>query len=109
MSGTVIDVKNDPIIGANIYLEGTYDGASSDEYGKFSFETPEKVTRSPVVSMISFVTYMQVGDVFCLQGLNIQSLFHPSLLPFTNHLKEFCLLGPTLLSPHTNAAFPPQP
>ena len=35
ISGTVLDMKNNPIIGANIYLEGTYDGATSDEKGKF--------------------------------------------------------------------------
>ena len=39
IAGTVTDEKNNPIVGANIYLEGTYDGASSDENGTYSFET----------------------------------------------------------------------
>ena len=38
ISGRVTDTKNNPIEGANIYLEGTYDGASSDAQGKFTFE-----------------------------------------------------------------------
>jgi len=74
ISGTVTDSKNNPIEGANIYLEGTYDGASSDENGKFNFETAETGTQNLVVSMISFDTYMQAGDVSYLKDLNIQLL-----------------------------------
>jgi len=72
ISGTVTDGKNNPIAGANIYLEGTYDGASSDENGAFSFETSETGTKNLVVSMISFDTYMQAGDVSYLKDLNIE-------------------------------------
>lgn len=72
ISGIVTDGKSIPIEGANIYVEGTYDGASSDENGKFSFETSETGTQNLVVSMISFDTYMQAGDVSYLKDLNIQ-------------------------------------
>lgn len=72
ISGTVTDGKNNPIEGANIYLEGTYDGASSDENGNFSFETSETGTQNLVVSMISFDTYMQAGDVSYLKDLKIK-------------------------------------
>lgn len=72
ISGLITDTKNNPIIGANIYLEGTYDGASSDEKGKFSFETSETGTQNLVVSMISFDTYMQPGDVSYLKDLDIK-------------------------------------
>ena len=37
ISGKVTDTKGNPIEGANVYLEGTYDGTSSDENGNFSF------------------------------------------------------------------------
>ena len=37
ISGTVLDEKNKPIAGANIFIEGTYDGASSDDNGRFTF------------------------------------------------------------------------
>ena len=46
ISGTVLDDKNTPIVGANVYLEGTYDGASTDENGNFSFETTESGTQT---------------------------------------------------------------
>lgn len=72
ISGTVTDKKNNPIEGANIYLEGTYDGASSDKNGKFSFETSETGTQNLIVSMISFDTYMQAGDISYLMDLKIE-------------------------------------
>jgi hypothetical protein len=42
ISAKVTDKKNNPIFGANIYLDGTYDGGSTNEKGEFSFETAEK-------------------------------------------------------------------
>ncbi|MEP3210488.1 MAG: TonB-dependent receptor [Maribacter sp.] len=74
ISGTVIDGKGNAIEGANIYLEGTYDGASSDQNGKFSFETSETGTQNLIVSMISYDTYMQAGDVSYFKDLKIELL-----------------------------------
>ncbi len=71
VSGTVTDAQGKPVNGANIYLEGTYDGASSDENGKFSFDTVETGTQNLIVSMISYETYMQAGDVSYLKDLTI--------------------------------------
>ena len=42
ISGKVTDKKGAPIIGANVYLDGTYDGASTNEKGEFSFSTKRK-------------------------------------------------------------------
>jgi len=71
VSGTVTDQSGNPIIGANIYLDGTYDGASSDDAGNFSFETEETGTQTIIVSMLSFDTYMQAGDVSFLKDMKI--------------------------------------
>ena len=71
ISGTVHDDKNSPVEGANVYLEGTYDGASTDENGTFRFETTETGTQNLIVSMIAFETYMQTGDVSYLTDLKI--------------------------------------
>ena len=35
ISGKVIDPKGKPVVSANIYIEGTYDGATSAEKGLF--------------------------------------------------------------------------
>jgi hypothetical protein len=63
ISGTVVDQKGKPVPAANIYLEGTYDGASSDENGKFSFTTTEKGNQTLVVSFLVFETSKTVIDV----------------------------------------------
>ncbi|WP_422860317.1 TonB-dependent receptor [Flagellimonas sp. S174] len=72
ISGTVTDTKQNPIIGANVYLEGTYDGASTTESGTFSFETLEEGTQTLVVSMLSYEAHYEVGDVSYLNGLEIE-------------------------------------
>ena len=56
VSGKVVDEKNHPIVGANVYIEGTYDGASTDEKGVFIFETSEKGSKILVVSFLSYET-----------------------------------------------------
>lgn len=71
VSGVVLDAKNSPIEGANVYLEGTYDGASTDAQGSFSFETTETGTQHLLVSMLSYETYSQAGDVSYLKDLKI--------------------------------------
>lgn len=41
IEGLVSDEQNIALPGANVYLEGTYDGSSTDVSGHFSFETTE--------------------------------------------------------------------
>lgn len=53
ISGTVVDEKNNPIAGANIFIDGTYDGASSNENGDFIFTTSETGTKILVISFLS--------------------------------------------------------
>jgi len=72
ITGTITDQNEEPIVGANVYLEGTYDGASSDDNGSFTFETSETGSQTLVVSMLSFETYMQIGDVSYLKDLKIE-------------------------------------
>ncbi|MFK7748390.1 MAG: TonB-dependent receptor [Kordia sp.] len=56
VSGIITDQSNEPIFGANVYLKGTYDGASTNEKGEFNFTTEEKGTQILVVSFLSFET-----------------------------------------------------
>ena len=57
ISGIVTDVKGLPISGANIYLQGTYDGGTSDDLGIFSFSTEETGDTTLIVSFLSFETF----------------------------------------------------
>ncbi|MBY0488116.1 MAG: carboxypeptidase-like regulatory domain-containing protein, partial [Flavobacteriaceae bacterium] len=54
ISGKVVDQKNNPIIGANVFIEGSYDGISSDEKGEFSFTTTEKGDKILVITFLSY-------------------------------------------------------
>jgi len=72
ISGIVTDSKGLPIEGANIYLEGTYDGATSKEDGKFSFSTSETGTQTLLVSFVSYETFTMVGDVSTMKNLEVK-------------------------------------
>ncbi|NRD22694.1 carboxypeptidase-like regulatory domain-containing protein [Winogradskyella litoriviva] len=72
ISGKVIDAKNEPISGANVYLEGTYDGVTTDERGYFTFSTAENGTQNLVVSFLSFETKSIVKPVSELKDLTIK-------------------------------------
>lgn len=56
VSGKVTDVKGNPIPGANVYIDGSYDGTSTDDSGNFSFTTTEKGRQTLVVSFLAYET-----------------------------------------------------
>ncbi|MGB1042016.1 MAG: TonB-dependent receptor [Tenacibaculum sp.] len=71
ISGKITDKKGNAIEGANVYLEGTYDGTSSDKQGVFSFKTEERGVQALVVSFISYETFIQSAEVSLLNNLKI--------------------------------------
>ena len=71
ISGTVTDNNGLPISGANVYLEGTYDGASSNENGIFSFETSETGTKVLTISYVSFEPFKLTDDVSKMKNVKI--------------------------------------
>ncbi|QOD62209.1 TonB-dependent receptor [Polaribacter haliotis] len=72
VSGKVTDSKNNPILGANVYLDGTYDGTSTNEKGEFSFKTEESGNQTLVISFVSFETYTKTANVKTLNNLKIK-------------------------------------
>lgn len=56
ISGKVTDVKNFPIPGANVFIEGTYDGGSTNENGEFDFTTQAKGNQVLIISFLSYET-----------------------------------------------------
>ena len=56
ISGKVVDKKTLAIPGANVFIEGTYDGATSNENGDFSFTTSATGNQVLVVSFLSYET-----------------------------------------------------
>ena len=72
ISGKVIDEKGKPIVGANIFIEGTYEGATSNEIGDFSFVTDETGNQILVVSFLIYETLKTQIDVANFQGKTIR-------------------------------------
>ena len=72
VSGRVTDAKNNPVEGANVYLEGTYDGSMTDENGIFSFKTDESGTQILKISFISYETFSLAKDVSEFNNLQIK-------------------------------------
>ena len=64
ITGKVTDKKH-PLIGASITLKDTYDGATSDSSGKYSFKTSEK---GEFILMVTSVGYVPVEQTIKLEG-----------------------------------------
>lgn len=54
ISGRVADGQGQPLPGANVYIEGSYDGATTDDNGNFLFETTTAGTQVLVISFLAF-------------------------------------------------------
>ncbi len=72
INGKVTGANNRPIKGANVYLEGTYDGSTSDDVGNFSFKTNTEGTQTLIISFIAYETETIISDVTTLTNLKIE-------------------------------------
>src|SRR5215216_4488283 len=52
--GVVRDSKTNPVPGASISIKDSYDGATTDSSGKFSFKTTEKGEQILVVTAVGY-------------------------------------------------------
>ncbi|HUR66040.1 MAG TPA: TonB-dependent receptor [Chitinophagaceae bacterium] len=59
IKGTVKDNKNNPVSGASITIKDSYDGATSDSSGKYSFKTSEKGQHVLLISSIGYISFEQ--------------------------------------------------
>lgn len=60
LQGRVVEKNGEPLLGVNVYVKGTYDGATTDINGAFSFETYEEDSVILVASFIGFHEYQQL-------------------------------------------------
>lgn len=72
ITGVVLDSKNHPVEGANVYIEGSYDGATSIATGAFKFQTSETGIQTLIVSFLSFETYQQTADITAFSNMTIK-------------------------------------
>ncbi len=54
ISGKMVDDKNHPIPNANVFIDGSYDGATSNNLGEFSFTTTTEGNQTLVITALSF-------------------------------------------------------
>ncbi len=59
VTGTITDNKGKPVSGVSITLKDTYDGATTDSMGNFSFTTSEKGKQILATSVIGYRPYEQ--------------------------------------------------
>ena len=71
ISGVVTDRKAQPILGANVYLEGTYDGTTTNKNGEFSFTSTATGNQTLVVSYLSYLDFRLTTEVSELKNINI--------------------------------------
>ncbi|MCL3780484.1 TonB-dependent receptor [Prolixibacteraceae bacterium JC049] len=72
VAGKVTDKKGVPIIGANIYIEGTYDGASTDAEGNFRFKTDAKGMQTLIASFIGYNELKISMNVFQMKEVHLE-------------------------------------
>lgn len=62
-SGVVTDAEGKAIPGVNVFLAGTYDGASSNEHGKFEFLTSETGRKLLVATFVGYKEFKKELEI----------------------------------------------
>lgn len=68
ITGQITDEKNEGLVGANIYIEGTYDGTTSNMEGLFLLESTETGEQ---LLLIEFIGYKNIEKSVVLDGTAI--------------------------------------
>ncbi len=56
ITGSVLDNKKQPVVGASLAIKGSYDGATADSSGKFRFKTSEKGQQTVIITSVGYKT-----------------------------------------------------
>jgi len=73
LTGKVVDERNIPIPGANIIIEGTYEGTSSDSNGDFQLTTNLSGAQTIVVQCIGFEPH-RFQTIFGAETIFVQAI-----------------------------------
>lgn len=76
--GKVTDQKNLPLAGANIFIQNSYDGATSDSAGNFRFKTELNGLQNLSVSFIGYQPFFKKVNLDSLQTLNLSIVLRES-------------------------------
>ncbi len=71
VTGTVTGQAGEPLIGANVFIKDTYDGASTDVNGNYSFET---TATGEVMLVVTYIGYEETTQKITLRSSASQPL-----------------------------------
>ena len=71
INGKVCDKKGNSIPGANVYINNTYDGASTNKNGEFKFSTQTSGEQSLIISCIGYMNVSLKKKVSEMKNLSI--------------------------------------
>lgn len=72
IAGLVQAMDGEPLVGVNLFIEGTYDGTITDAEGKFEFEAEAAREKTLVVSYIGYTTQTVPLENQLLANLSIR-------------------------------------
>ena len=80
ITGILLDAKGESLTGANIYIEGTYDGTSTNLDGRFFLESPESGVQTLCIEYIGFKKFSKEikldGTAIDLSVIEMQEEFN---------------------------------
>ncbi len=77
ISGTVKSKQGEAIPGVNIFIQDTYDGASSDKNGFFKFKTTKSGTQILMATFIGYKSWMQ--EIDCSNYVEVRIILEESV------------------------------
>lgn len=72
IAGLVQAMDGEPLVGVNLFIEGTYDGTITDTEGKFEFEAEAASEKNLVVSYIGYTTQIVPLENQLLSNISIR-------------------------------------
>lgn len=71
LNGKVTDTHNNPLPGANVFIQNSYDGATSDSLGNFSFKTSQKGIQNLSASFIGYKPFLLKVDLDASKAISV--------------------------------------
>ena len=78
LSGKVTDSQNNPLPGANVFIQNSYDGATTDSIGQFNFKTSQKGIQSLSASFIGYQPFLRKLDLDSAEIISVNIILQES-------------------------------
>jgi len=78
LSGKVTDSGNNPLPGANVFIQNSYDGATTDSIGYFSFKTDQKGIQNLSASFIGYKPFLRKLDLDSAKTISLNIILQES-------------------------------